>query len=76
MAKVGIIMGSKSDLPIMEEAASFLKEFGIEIGGHVTRIGSIGYTNYADIRFHSDSFVQFLLALVLFYFYFYSRDTC
>jgi chorismate synthase len=39
-------------------ARKFLKEFGIEIGGHVTRIGSIGYTNYADIRFHSDSFVQ------------------
>ena len=29
-AKVGIIMGSKSDLPIMQEAADILKEFGIE----------------------------------------------
>src|SRR3989338_3695821 len=26
---VGIIMGSTSDLPIMQEAANFLKEFGI-----------------------------------------------
>lgn len=28
-AKVGIIMGSKSDLPVMQEAADFLKEMGI-----------------------------------------------
>lgn len=30
MAKVGIIMGSKSDLPIMQEAADILKDFGIQ----------------------------------------------
>lgn len=29
MAKVGIIMGSKSDLPIMQEAAEMLETFGI-----------------------------------------------
>lgn len=29
MAKVGIIMGSITDLPVMEEAAEILKEFGI-----------------------------------------------
>jgi|TARA_R110000737_G_scaffold53512_1_gene75137 5-(carboxyamino)imidazole ribonucleotide mutase len=29
MAKVGIIMGSKSDLPVMQDAADFLKEMGI-----------------------------------------------
>lgn len=29
MAKVGIIMGSKSDLPIMQEAAEMLEVFGI-----------------------------------------------
>ncbi|HNS43458.1 MAG TPA: 5-(carboxyamino)imidazole ribonucleotide mutase [Taishania sp.] len=29
MAKVGIIMGSKSDLPIMQEAADILEKFGI-----------------------------------------------
>ena len=29
MAKVGIIMGSKSDLPIMQEAVDILKDFGI-----------------------------------------------
>lgn len=28
--KVGIIMGSKSDLPVMQDAADILKEFGIE----------------------------------------------
>ncbi|HPF97293.1 MAG: 5-(carboxyamino)imidazole ribonucleotide mutase [Flavobacteriaceae bacterium] len=30
MSKVGIIMGSKSDLPVMQEAANMLKEFGID----------------------------------------------
>lgn len=30
MNKVGIIMGSKSDLPIMQEAVDILKSFGIE----------------------------------------------
>ncbi|MFM6953701.1 MAG: 5-(carboxyamino)imidazole ribonucleotide mutase [Sphingobacteriaceae bacterium] len=29
MVKVGIIMGSKSDLPIMQEAATILKELGV-----------------------------------------------
>lgn len=29
MAEVGIIMGSKSDMPIMKEAAAILDEFGI-----------------------------------------------
>lgn len=29
MAQVGIIMGSKSDLPIMQEAAAILKELGV-----------------------------------------------
>lgn len=28
--KVGIIMGSKSDLPVMQDAADVLKDFGIE----------------------------------------------
>ncbi len=31
MSKVGIIMGSKSDLPIMQDAISILKEFGITV---------------------------------------------
>lgn len=30
MAQVGIIMGSKSDLPIMQDAADVLKELGVE----------------------------------------------
>lgn len=30
MVKVGIIMGSKSDLPVMQDAADFLKEIGVE----------------------------------------------
>ena len=28
--KVAIVMGSTSDMPVMEEAISFLKEMGIE----------------------------------------------
>jgi 5-(carboxyamino)imidazole ribonucleotide mutase len=31
MSKVGIIMGSKSDLPIMQEAIDILKSFDIEV---------------------------------------------
>jgi len=31
MSKVGIIMGSKSDLPVMQDAIDILKEFNIEI---------------------------------------------
>ena len=30
MAKVGIIMGSKSDLPVMQDAAAILKELGVD----------------------------------------------
>ena len=30
MKKVGIIMGSKSDLPVMQDAVDILREFGIE----------------------------------------------
>ncbi len=30
MSKVGIIMGSTSDLPIMQQAADFLKELGVD----------------------------------------------
>ena len=30
MAKVGIIMGSKSDLPVMQDAADMLKELGVD----------------------------------------------
>ena len=30
MSKVGIIMGSKSDYPVMEEAANVLKELGVD----------------------------------------------
>jgi 5-(carboxyamino)imidazole ribonucleotide mutase len=29
MIEVGIIMGSASDLPVMQEAADILKEFGV-----------------------------------------------
>ena len=36
MAKVGIIMGSESDLPIMQEAIDILKEFEIETRGETS----------------------------------------
>lgn len=35
MAQVGIIMGSNSDWPVMEHAAQFLKEFGVEYEARV-----------------------------------------
>ena len=31
MSKVGIIMGSTSDLPVMQDAVDILKDFGVEI---------------------------------------------
>ena len=30
MAKVGIVMGSDSDMPVMAQAADFLKKMGID----------------------------------------------
>ncbi len=35
MAQIGIIMGSNSDWPVMEHAAQFLKEFGVEYEARV-----------------------------------------
>ena len=37
MVKVGILMGSDSDLPIMQKAAQMLEKFGIEYGDYVLR---------------------------------------
>ena len=31
MAKVGIVMGSDSDMPVMAQAADFLEKMGIEL---------------------------------------------
>ena len=35
MKKVGIVMGSKSDLPVVEKAAQVLKDFGIPVEMHI-----------------------------------------
>ena len=35
MAKIGIIMGSNSDWPVMQHAAQFLQEFGVEYEARV-----------------------------------------
>ena len=35
MIQVGIIMGSNSDWPVMQQAAQFLKEFGVEYEARV-----------------------------------------
>ena len=52
MSKVGIIMGSKSDYPIMEEAAIVLKELGVSydiniISAHRTPEKMMSYSNNA-----------------------------
>lgn len=39
-------------------ARRFLKELGIEIGGHVLRIGSVGYDSWEAIRAQSDSLIE------------------
>lgn len=52
MSKVGIIMGSKSDFPIMEEAAIVLKELGVIydiniVSAHRTPEKMMSYSNNA-----------------------------
>lgn len=54
-AKVGIIMGSKSDLPTMQAAADILKEFGIEyeidvVSAHRTPEKMFDYAKNAHTR--------------------------
>ena len=52
MKKVGIIMGSKSDLPVMQDAIDILSEFGIEsevniVSAHRTPEKMFKYANNA-----------------------------
>lgn len=54
-ARVGIIMGSKSDLPVMQDAADILKEFGIEyeitvVSAHRTPQRMFDYAKEAQAR--------------------------
>ena len=53
MKQVGIIMGSRSDLPIMQEAIDILKDFGIEpevkiVSAHRTPIRMFEYAENAQ----------------------------
>ncbi|MAR62340.1 MAG: 5-(carboxyamino)imidazole ribonucleotide mutase [Flavobacteriaceae bacterium] len=55
MAKVGIIMGSKSDYPVMKEAEDILKEFNIEyeieiVSAHRTPEKMMDYSKNAHKR--------------------------
>ncbi|HTQ64864.1 MAG TPA: 5-(carboxyamino)imidazole ribonucleotide mutase [Puia sp.] len=55
MIQVGIIMGSDSDLPVMQAAADILKEFGIEfeltvVSAHRTPMRMIEYASKARER--------------------------
>ena len=55
MGKVGIIMGSKSDLPVMQEAIDILKDFGISyeadiVSAHRTPEKMIEYAKNAHER--------------------------
>jgi 5-(carboxyamino)imidazole ribonucleotide mutase len=55
MIEVGIIMGSQSDLPIMQEAAQVLKDFGIEfeitvVSAHRTPERMFEYGKSAHLR--------------------------
>lgn len=55
MALVGIIMGSKSDLPVMEAAAQILKQFGIPyeidiVSAHRTPLKMVQYAQQAHQR--------------------------
>ena len=55
MAKVGIIMGSKSDLPIMQEAIDILNDFGISnefdiVSAHRTPEKMMEYSKKAHLK--------------------------
>src|SRR5579863_319626 len=55
MLKVGIIMGSDSDLPVMQAAADILKEFAIEfeltvVSAHRTPMRMVQYATEAKQR--------------------------
>src|SRR6267142_128824 len=55
MIQVGIIMGSDSDLPVMQAAADILKEFGIEfevtvVSAHRTPMRMVEYASKARER--------------------------
>src|SRR5579864_3655887 len=55
MIKVGIIMGSDSDLPVMQAAADILKEFAIEfeltvVSAHRTPMRMVQYATEAKLR--------------------------
>jgi len=39
-------------------ARQFLKHFGIEIGGHVLRIGSVGFDGWEDVRNIADPLIE------------------
>ena len=45
MKRVGIIMGSKSDLPVMQNAIDVLNEFGIE-----TKVNIVNYYRVTQQR--------------------------
>ena len=54
-AKIGIIMGSKSDLPVMKDAAEFLNEIGIPfeitvVSAHRTAERMVEYAESAANR--------------------------
>ncbi|MBL7084934.1 MAG: 5-(carboxyamino)imidazole ribonucleotide mutase [Candidatus Omnitrophica bacterium] len=53
--KIGIVMGSKSDLPIMSEAEKMLKDFGVKtevrvLSAHRTPLATINYAVAAKQR--------------------------
>jgi len=53
--RVGIIMGSDSDLPVMQQAADILKEFGVEfeltvVSAHRTPLRMVEYASTAKAR--------------------------
>ncbi|MGB0861511.1 MAG: 5-(carboxyamino)imidazole ribonucleotide mutase [Saprospiraceae bacterium] len=55
MPTIGIIMGSKSDLPVMQDAVDIMKEFGIEfevtvVSAHRTPIRMVEYAQSAYER--------------------------
>ena len=62
MKKVGIIMGSKSDLPVMQDAIDILNEFGIESEVNIVSAHRTPEKMFKDASDASDNGIKVIIA--------------
>ena len=74
MAKVGIVMGSDSDMPVMRKAADMLEKFGIEyemkiISAHrepyvfFQHVGCFAHYRHIRVAAHHNSYFSHVVLL-------------